>query len=131
MAHTDKDEPYWVTRAMSVLIDHDHRHGHCVVETLDDTKVARRHWPAVWRYPFGGYAGPPDRITCTRAHPNEGPRIWYGPCPNWYVSVRFHNPERRRTRDALADAKKWRIADLEDFDLPERKAKHGCTWDWQ
>lgn len=31
MSHTDKDRPFWVQNQESGIIDHDHRHGVCIV----------------------------------------------------------------------------------------------------
>jgi hypothetical protein len=129
MSHTDKDEPYWVTRATSDLVRHDHRSGVCREETLDDIKAAKRHWPAVRFYPWGAYAGAPKSITCTREHPTEGAYSWPSP-PNWYVGHRYTRPERRQARDMLADLKKWRFEDMEDFDYPDRQGRGSARYDW-
>lgn len=131
MSHTDKDEPYWVTRASSSYIKHDHRDGRCVEETLEDAQSAKRHWPAVWTYPWRQYAGPPKSITCTRERPDENHYTWYGHCPKWYRKIYYFGPERARQRNIMGDAKKWAREDLEDFDYVHRQSRHGCQWDWE
>jgi hypothetical protein len=77
MAHTDKDEPYWVRIRYTGLIDHDHRRGVCIV---DDDR--RNRWSA-WRHHWRNCA---KRVAikweCTKAEPYRA----YGPRYDWYYS---------------------------------------------
>jgi len=49
MAHTDKDRPWWVIIHQENPIEHDHRSGKCVIETIEDArkysagKIGRAH----------------------------------------------------------------------------------------
>jgi hypothetical protein len=119
MSHTDKDEPYWVTRAVSDLVKHNHTAGECRIETLRDIQV--QHWS--WR------SDPP----CKREHPLDGPWIWYGGNPpREFVRQYWHKPERARERNILADLRQWRREDLEDFDYEHRQARGSALnwWRW-
>lgn len=43
MARTDKDRPWWVVQHQERFpIDHDHRNGACIVETIKDARPHRR-----------------------------------------------------------------------------------------
>lgn len=125
MSRTDKDEPYWVTRATSSIVRHNHQRGVCLTETLEDVKAAKRHWAG---YAFGNHMR--EGITCFLDHPDEGPRLWYGNPPHWFVTQRWHRPERARQRRVLRDAKRWRLDDLEDFDFENRQGRSSARREW-
>lgn len=73
MAHTDKDRPLWLIRHIeNYPIRHDHRHGKCVVGTLEDERA--RHagsYHSGWRHHHSGKCGKWVEVefTCTKDDP--------------------------------------------------------------
>lgn len=81
MAHTDKDRPFWVIRHVeNFKIDHDHRRGECVLETLEHARAyAAGSVRPTWRHNRSAIHGHYEEYRCTKDDPfvkNTWPYRW-------------------------------------------------------
>jgi hypothetical protein len=115
MSRTDKDRPNWVVRHVeNHPIQHDHRHGECVKQTLAHGRT---------RDP---------RATCEPAYGDGTERRPHGVIGPGAEEIHqlYHVPERRRERDELHRLlRAWNAGDaLDDHDFANHQARHSVHW---
>ncbi|GAB2576401.1 hypothetical protein [Kribbella endophytica] len=111
MSRTDKDRPNWVIRQVeNHPIQHDHRHGNCIEQTLTfDPRATCK----------------PTRSDGTDRHPHGR----FGPDAE-EIHQLHHVPERRRERDELRRLLgAWNAGDpLGDYDFSNHQHRHSAHW---